>query len=65
MFGYESPQLSSDYITGERQFASPVRTGFDIETGCTYARSKSHNQFLVQPDLEFCRAIELNLSQRP
>jgi hypothetical protein len=32
-------------------FANPVRAGFD--------------QFLVQPHLEFCRAIELNLSQRP
>ena len=32
-------------------FANPVRAGFD--------------QFLVQPHLEFCRATELNLSQRP
>jgi hypothetical protein len=32
-------------------FANPVRAGFD--------------QFLVQPHLEFCRAIELNPSQRP
>ena len=31
--------------------ANPVHAGFD--------------QFLVQPQLEFCRAKELNLSQRP
>ena len=32
-------------------FANPVRASFD--------------QFVVQPHLQFCRAIELNLSQRP
>ncbi len=32
-------------------FANPVRAGFD--------------QFVVQPHLQFCHAIELNLSQRP
>ena len=34
-----------------KEIANPVRADFD--------------QFLVQPHLEFCRAIKLNPSQRP
>jgi hypothetical protein len=41
-----------EYIEKRKaEIAHPVRADFD--------------QFLVKPHLEFCRAIELNPSQRP
>ncbi len=45
-----SPQPPTDYIKKNGIFANPVRGGCD---NC------------VVPHLQFCHAIELNLSQRP
>jgi hypothetical protein len=46
-----SPRPPTDYIEKNGIFANPVRGG------CA--------QFVVQPHLQLCHAIELNLSQRP
>ena len=47
----KEPSAPNHYIVTNGNFANPVRAGCD--------------QFLVQPHLKFCHAIELNLSQRP
>jgi hypothetical protein len=45
------PRLPTEYTKKNGIFANPVRRGCD--------------QFVVQPHLQFCHVIELNLSQRP
>jgi hypothetical protein len=51
-FGETPFRRPTEYIEKLKvEIANPVRAGID--------------QFLVKPHLEFCRAIELNPSQRP